>query len=70
MSDVREIPHGWSRPRPEHLPRPSSWPALFALGVTLFAWGVVTSPVLLLFGGALLAFALGHWIGELLHEPH
>jgi hypothetical protein len=61
-----DLPPGWSRPRPEHLPPPSAWPALFALGVTLFGWGVVSSPVLLLFGGALLAFALGHWIREIL----
>jgi hypothetical protein len=55
-------------PLPEHLPQPSAWPALFALGVTIFAWGIVSAPFLLLVGGALLALSLGHWIGELLDE--
>jgi hypothetical protein len=64
------LPPGWSCPKPEHLPSATAWPALFALGVTLFAWGIVSSPPLLLFGGALLVFALGHWIGEMVHDAH
>jgi hypothetical protein len=34
----------------------------------VFAWGVVGPPFLLLMGGALLMYALGHWIGEIRHE--
>jgi hypothetical protein len=63
------LPAGWSAPLPEHLPPPSAWPALFALGVTLLGWGFITSPVLVLVGGALAAHALGHWIAEITHEP-
>ena len=63
------LPAGWTVPVPEHLPPPSAWPALFALGVTLFGWGIISSAVLVLVGGALSAWALGHWILEICHEP-
>jgi hypothetical protein len=62
------IPPGWNAPLPEHLPPPSAWPALFALGVTVFAWGIVSVPFLLLVGIALIMYSLGHWIGEIRHE--
>jgi hypothetical protein len=39
-----------------------------ALGITLFAWGLVTSPVVLGVGLTLAAFALAGWIGEIRHE--
>jgi hypothetical protein len=39
-----------------------------ALGVTFVAWGLVTSPVVLGLGGALLVVSLGGWIGEIRHE--
>lgn len=63
------IPPGWNVPRPEHLPPPSAWPVLFALGVTVFAWGIVSVPFLLLVGAALIMYSLGNWIGEIRHEP-
>jgi hypothetical protein len=63
------LPAGWTVPLPEHLPHPSASPALFALGVTLLGWGIITSGVLVLVGGALAAYALGHWIQEIVHEP-
>lgn len=66
--DPRAAPDGWNLPRPERLPPPSAWPALAALGVTLFGWGIVSARFLLLVGGALVMYALGHWIGEILHE--
>jgi hypothetical protein len=70
VPEVPGVPLGWNAPYPAHLPRPTAWPALFALGVTVFAWGIVTSPVLLLVGAALLFYSLGQWIGELRHEAH
>jgi ABC-type sulfate transport system permease subunit len=39
-----------------------------ALGTTLFAWGFVTSPVVLGLGLVLLTLSLGGWIGEIRHE--
>ena len=50
MSEHRE---GWSAPKPEHIPRPTAWPAGLALGITFFAWGLITSPIVLGVGLAL-----------------
>jgi hypothetical protein len=52
----------------EHAPQPTAWPALFAFGVTLFAWGLVSSIVLIGIGAALLFYSLFHWIGEIVHD--
>jgi hypothetical protein len=59
---------GWNTPRPEVIPRPTAWPPAMALGVTLFGWGFVTSPVLLAVGAALFVLALVGWIAEIRHE--
>ncbi|HEY6462581.1 MAG TPA: hypothetical protein VIY73_20570 [Polyangiaceae bacterium] len=59
---------GWNVPRPERIPRPTPWPAAMALGTTLFAWGFVTSPVVLGLGLVLLTLSLGGWRGEIRHE--
>ncbi len=47
---------------------PTARPALFAFGVTLFAWGIVSSFVVSLIGAALLFHSLFHWIGEIAHD--
>lgn len=66
MSEARRpVPPGWNALEPERLPPATAWPALFAFGVTLFAWGVVSSFVVTLIGAALLFYALLHWIGEI-----
>lgn len=59
---------GWSTPRPEHIPRSTAWPGAMALGITVFAWGFVTSPILLGVGFVVFALSLGGWIGEIRHE--
>jgi hypothetical protein len=51
-----------------HLPRPSVWPAVAGLGITLLGFGVLTSLLFSLAGGLALAGALAGWIGELRHE--
>jgi hypothetical protein len=58
----------WNIPRPARIPRPTAWPAGLALGVALFAWGLITSPVVLGLGFALFAVSLAGWIGEMRHE--
>ncbi len=58
----------WGEPRPRHLPRPTSSPALCAAGVVLLFWSIVTSPVLAVFGGALFVTAFVIWIREVVHE--
>jgi hypothetical protein len=57
-----------SKPLPQHLPRPTYWPAALALAITLALLGPVTSIAITAFGFALGAVALIGWIGELVHE--
>ena len=59
---------GWNAPKPDVIPRPTSWPAAFALGIALVAWGLIASPVLLGVGGLVFVVSLAGWIGEIRHE--
>ena len=59
---------GWNKPKPDLIPRATAWPAALALGITLVAWGLITSPVVLGVGAALFAVSLAAWIGEIRHE--
>jgi hypothetical protein len=65
MSKPRQ---GWNQPGPAAIPPPTVWPAAVALGITLLAWGVVASPIILVFGLVLFGVSLGGWIGEIRHE--
>ena len=60
---------GWNEPKPDRIPPATAWPAAMALGVTLLAWGLITSSVVLGVGGALFAVSLAGWIGEIRREP-
>ncbi len=62
-----DIPEGWSRAQPEHLPRPTYWPAVAGLGITFICWGIATTYIIRAVGVLLLGIALRGWIGELLH---
>jgi uncharacterized membrane protein len=59
---------GWNLPKPEYIPRPTAWPPAMALGITFFAWGLVTSPIVVAIGLVLLVISLAGWIGEIRHE--
>jgi hypothetical protein len=63
-----DAPPGWNRSLPAHLPKQTAAPALFAFGVMLFGWGLISSWLLVLIGGALLFTALLEWIGEICHD--
>jgi hypothetical protein len=65
MTDPRT---DWNKPRPDVIPRPTPWPLGMAAGITLFAWGLITSPIVLGAGGVLMGLCLIYWIGELRHE--
>jgi hypothetical protein len=56
-------------PAPAHpaLPRPTYWPAALAFGITLLAWGLITTPLISIVGVLVICVAIGGWIGELLH---
>ena len=59
---------GWRKLPPQHLPKPTYMPAMFALGVTLFFWGFITSWVIFVAGVILLAVSLGGWIWDIKDE--
>jgi hypothetical protein len=63
-----EAKEDWNTPRPEVIPRPTYLPAAMAFGITLFLWGLVTSPVVLGMGLLVFAFSLAGWIGEMRHD--
>jgi hypothetical protein len=68
-----EIPHiepdpGWNLPRPAHLPHPTYWPAVLAMGIVFFAWGLVTNPVVTVVGLVVFFVALIGWIGDMRHD--
>ncbi len=51
-----------------HLPAPSIWPAMLALGIALLLFGVPTSYAFSVVGALLMIWAIAGWIGELRHE--
>src|SRR5262245_17626492 len=62
---------------PDHveMPRPTAWPLVLSVGVTLLAAGVITHWLLLLVGAVLVLLGLIGWVGQLIsraghmHEP-
>lgn len=61
------LPEGWHRARPEHIPRPTYWPVVVALAITLIFWGAVSALAISVVGLVLLVISLAGWIGELRH---
>ena len=58
---------GGNRPLPEALARPTYWPAMLALGMTLTLLGPVTSLAISVVGLGLAIAALIGWIGGIVH---
>jgi len=56
---------GWAIPRPERIPPATFAPAALALGVTLLAFGALTSPILSVVGVVLACGASLRWIKEM-----
>jgi len=55
----------WTVPRPERIPPATVAPAAVALGLTLLALGVLTSPILSVVGAMLACGAAVRWIKEM-----
>jgi hypothetical protein len=66
--DLPQATDGWYPVEEIHLPRPTYWPAVLALGVTFIAWSILTSPLIGVVGVGLFAVGLGGWIGDMLDE--
>ncbi|MDQ2827518.1 MAG: cytochrome c oxidase subunit 4 [Chloroflexota bacterium] len=59
---------GWSRPKPEIIPRATYWPILFGGGIAFIFWGII-SDVWMFGAGLILAIAsIIGWINDLLNE--
>ena len=61
-------PERWYQPKPETLAEPTYWPVILAAGITLLAWGVVTSYPMSLLGLGLTITAVVNWIRDIRHE--
>jgi hypothetical protein len=55
----------WHKPKPEVLAPPTYWPIIFAVGITLLAWGAVTALPLSLLGLGICVVAVIKWIGDI-----
>ncbi len=58
---------GWTTPEPESVPRPTAAPAALALGLTLLAFGALTSWIISAMGAVVAVGASGRWITEMHH---
>ncbi len=63
---ARIVRHGSEHGSTVHLPKPTAWPVVLALGVTLLAAGVVTSPVIGILGVALMLIGCVGWFRDVL----
>lgn len=63
----RRLP-GWSKPKPEVIPPPTYWPAVFGLGVAFLMWGFISNIFVFGFGVIFIVTAIAGWIGDLIHE--
>ncbi len=59
---------GWSRPRPAKIPRPTYWPAVVGLGITLTFWGMISTIFVGATGVVFLIIGITGWVWELMYE--
>jgi hypothetical protein len=64
-------PHGEVHAATVHLPKPTAWPFMMALGVMLIGAALVTAPFLGYLGAAIFIVSIVGWFREVLpHEQH
>lgn len=68
MANSPQLNEGWVRPKPEILPRPTYWPVIMALAITLFGLGIISSILILAIGVVLFIVSLIGWIGDIRNE--
>ena len=57
-----------AKAEPQKLPHPTVWPATLSLGVTLMAFGVVTSGIMSITGTILFLFGVAGWVEDLRND--
>jgi len=72
MSEQNDERNNWKltgpKALPEKLPPPTVWPATMSFGVTLLAFGVLTSPLMCVTGLIVFLFAAAGWIEDLRND--
>ncbi len=68
--DSKDTPagDGWGEPKPAVLPEPTYSPAILALGIVFFAWGLIVTWMLSVVGLVLMFIALIGWIRAILAD--
>lgn len=67
-SREEKLAQGWHPPKAEKLPKPTYWPASLAFGITVLAWGPLTSWIIAAVGCIVCVASLAGWIGDLRYE--
>jgi hypothetical protein len=68
IEDKHKNPEGLSPPLPLKLCSPSVWPVTMAFGITLFAFGVVTTWIISVAGFATFLLSAYGWFEDLRHD--
>ncbi|MGH7641920.1 MAG: aa3-type cytochrome oxidase subunit IV [Candidatus Dormibacteria bacterium] len=63
-----EAPVSGAEPEDHHLPGPSFWPILLAIGIAMSLIGVITKLEVVIVGLILVLVSLGGWVREARHE--
>jgi hypothetical protein len=58
----------WHDPLPRNIPRQTYTPAIYALGISLFFWGFLTSWILGVTGFGLIVIGVAGWARELVWQ--
>jgi hypothetical protein len=64
MAEEADRMEGAEQHEQEHLPGPSFWPILLALGISMSLIGVITKLAVLIIGLLITLIALGGWIRD------
>lgn len=68
IANSHRLQEGWVRPKPEVVPRPTYWPVIMALAITLIGLGIISSLLILVIGVVLFIVSLVGWIGDIRNE--
>jgi hypothetical protein len=67
MAEPETAPHAQGHEE-IHLPPPSIWPAVLALGIALLLTGLIVNPVMTIIGAVLFVVAVALWVRDARRE--